>query len=180
MRRTSTTVLAVVGDDADAVLDALGRAPNVVTVTPAGDDALSRAVEAWSAAQGAHAPWFAHAADPLTNVATAWAAHYDGEGTPGDLEVAIAELLARWRVGSVELPDYYLVSAPERLPTTLRHWYLGVLHAAARVRVAPVDAALAAVNEVRRLGPGPWWPPLDRMLAGIDRVVPDRVGVTTT
>ena len=34
---------------------------------------------------------------------------YDEDGPIGELEVAVAETLARWRVGSIELPDYYLV-----------------------------------------------------------------------
>jgi hypothetical protein len=45
--------------------------------------------------------------------------------------------LARWRVGSIELPDYYLALDAESWTATRRHWFLGVLHTAAPARVVP-------------------------------------------
>src|SRR4029077_46285 len=107
-------------------------------------------------------------------VATAWERRYDTlapDGSPliGELEVAVAETLARWRAGSLELPDYYLVLDADRFGETRRHWYLGVLHAAAPARVVPVTGGPAALTALLpRLIPGRWWQPLDRLLDGID------------
>ena len=58
---------------------------------------------------------------------------------------------------------------------TRRHWYLGVLHTAAPARVVPVTPQ-GAHGMLGHLGSGRWWPDLDELLDGIDRVVPDRVG----
>jgi hypothetical protein len=180
-QRTSTTVVAVVGDDARSCVEALGRTTNV---TPFGTDpeapVLDRAVAAWTAATRVHAPYFVHDADPLLAVADAWVRRFDEEGPVGELEVAVTETLARWRVGSIELPDYYLLLDAEAWGVTRRHWYLGVLHAAAPARVLPVPNVDAAAGTLAHLAAGPWWPDLDDLLAGIDHVVPDRVGVGTT
>ena len=81
-----------------------------------------------------HTPYLVHDADPLAAVADAWVRYYDEQGPIGELEVAVAETLARWRVGSIELPDYYLVLDAESWGATRRHWYLGVLHGAAPAR----------------------------------------------
>jgi hypothetical protein len=181
VQRTSSTVVAVVGDGARAVVEAVGRAANVVPVLADPDaDALTRAIAAWSVASRAHSPYCVHDADPLAAVATAWERRYDAEGAVGELEVAVHETLARWRAGSIELPDYYVVLDAERFGATRRHWYLGVLHTAAPVRVVPCPSAPAALTELLpRLSPGKWWPPLDRLLDGIDRVVPDQVRPVT-
>ena len=104
---------------------------------------------------------------------------YDEQGPAGELEVAVADALARFRSGALELPDYYLVVGPEALGVTARHWYLGVLHAAAPARVVPVPGATGAVEAVSGLAAGRWWPSAEELLEGIDRVVPDRVGVTS-
>ena len=175
-QRTTTTVVAVVGTDATACVEQLGRAANVVSVVVDADDPpLDRAVAAWTQAARGHSPYLVHDADPLAAVADAWVRRFDEEGPRGELEVAVAETLARWRVGSIELPDYYLLLDAESWTATRRHWYLGVLHAAAPARVVPVtgtdaEAALA------HLGAGRWWPDLDQLLDGVDRVVPDQVG----
>jgi hypothetical protein len=182
-RRTSTTVVAVVGDGSAVCVERLGAAANVATPEPpgagarrsGGDDALDRAVAAWGEAVRVHTPYFVHDADPLGHVADAWVRRYDQQGPVGELEVAVEATLARWRVGSIELPDYYLVLDAEAMDATRRHWYLGVLHRAAPNRVVPVADALAAAGALRRLTTGRWWPDLDGLLAGIDRVVPDRV-----
>jgi hypothetical protein len=177
-RRTTTTVVAVVGDDAAAraATERLGQAANVGWVVPDPDDAaLGRAVAAWSLASRSHAPYFVHDADPLRAVADAWVRHYDEQGPRGELEVAAAETLARWRPGSIELPDYYLALDPASWAPTRRHWYLGVLHDAAPSRVAPADLVPAA-DVIEHLRAGRWWPELDVLLDGIDRIVPDRVG----
>jgi hypothetical protein len=177
-RRTSTTVVAVVGTGARACVDRLGRGANVATLVPEPDDPpLDRAVAAWSDAIRVHTPYFVHDADPLEATATAWVRRFDEEGPIGELEVVVSETLARWRAGSIELPDYYLVLDAEAWTPTRRHWYLGVLHGAAPARVVPVPDADAAAAALPRLGSGRWWPDLDVLLDGIDRVVPDQAGM---
>jgi hypothetical protein len=175
-QRTGTTVVAVVGDDASECVRRLGEAVNVVPVSVAPDDPpLDRAVATWAEATRAHTPYLVHDADPLTAVADAWVRHFDEQGPIGELEVAVAETLARWRVGSIELPDYYLVLDAERWEATRRHWYLGVLHRAAPARVVPVPDPDDAARTLPRLGAGAWWPDLDDLLGGIEQVVPDRL-----
>ena len=76
----------------------------------------------------------------------------------------------------VELPDYYILLDPRSWDATRRHWYLGVLHRAAPSRVVPAEPASDQVQaSIARLSSGRWWPELDRLLADVDRVVPDRV-----
>jgi hypothetical protein len=175
-QRTGTTVVAVVGDGAAECVRRLGEAVNVVPVSvDAEDPPLDRAVAAWAEATRAHTPYLVHDADPLAAVADAWVRHYDEQGPIGELEVAVAETLARWRVGSIELPDYYLVLDAEAWVPTRRHWYLGVLHRAAPARVVPATDPDAAARTLPRLGAGAWWPDLDDLLGGIERVVPDQV-----
>jgi len=166
-------VVAVVGDDAAPCVERLGTATNVAGLVPDGDDALDRAVAAWSDAARAHTPYFVHDADPLAAVADSWVRRFDERGPIGELEVAVTATLARWRVGSIELPDYYLVLDAESWGATRRHWYLGVLHRAAPARVVPVANDAAAGEALRRLSAGRWWPDVDELLDGIDRVVPD-------
>jgi hypothetical protein len=175
-RRTSTTVVAIIGDAARDCVEQLGHAANVAEVVPEPDDpALDRAVAAWTEATRVHTPYFVHDADPLRAVGDAWVRRFDEEGPIGELEVAVTETLARWRVGSIEMPDYYVVLDAESWATTRRHWYLGVLHRAAPARVVPVPNADAVGSALPRLAAGRWWPDLDELLDGIERVVPDQL-----
>jgi len=174
-RRTSSTVVAVVGAGTRACVERLGTAVNVAGASADDGDPLDRAVAAWSEASRAHSPYFVHDADPLAAVADAWVRRYDEQGPIGELEVAVEATLARWRVGSLELPDYYLVLDAESMTATRRHWYLGVLHRAAAARVVPVADGGEAAGALPRLGAGRWWPDVDELLTGIDRLVPDRL-----
>ncbi len=176
VQRVATTVIAVVGPEAGACAAALGAAANVRAVVPDAEGApLDRAVSAWREAQRAHIPWLVHDADPLAGVADAWSATFDQQAGRGALEVEVAAAVARWRARSVELPDYYLVLDPESWPATRRHFHLGFLHRAAPHRVVPTTPA-AAATAIAHLHAGRWWPDLDRLLADVDQVVPDRVG----
>ena len=172
MDRHATTVVAVVGTGARAAVESLrGRANVRVVVT---DDPEA----AWRLAAGASVPYLVHDADPLAAVADAWVRRFDEGGAVGELEVAVADVVARWRSGSVGLPDYYLVVDAEELLPTRRHWYLGVLHGAAPARVVPAaGSGPALADELGRLPTGRWWPDVDRLLEGVESVVPDRVGV---
>jgi hypothetical protein len=185
MQRLSTTVVALVGPGSPAGLQLLEPAANVRVVHPDEGPPLDRAVAAWREASGTHLPFFVHDADPLAAVGAAWRARFEGTGAAGQLEVATAELLARGRARSLDLPDFYLVAGVDDLSPLERHWYLGVLGALAPRRVALGEVAdtpgrsarggLAA--ELRRLPAGRWWPPLDEVVAAVDVAVPDLVAL---
>lgn len=172
MDRHATTVVTVVGPEARAAVESLRGRANVRVVVSDDPDA------AWRLAAGTSVPYLVHDADPLAAVADAWARRFDEAGPAGELEVAVADVVARWRARSVGLPDYYLVVDAEALPATPRHWYLGFLHAAAPARVLPASGTGAVLaDELGRLPTGRWWPDLDRLLDGVGSVVPDRAGV---
>lgn len=192
MRRDITaTVVALVGAPPGllasitaanvAVVDAAhasDRARSAAHTSAPGHDAspdpLSVAEACWTKAVRVRRPYVLHDADPLAVVAAAWVARSEGGGVPGELEVAAASLRASVRAGRVELPDTYLVAAPEALTPTWRHWYLGVMHAAAASRVVPVAATDDGVlRTLAALPAGRWWPPLDELLGSLDRLVPD-------
>ena len=183
MQRISTTVLGLVGSPDAARLreltGRLGEHGNVRAVLPDADEPpLDRAVAAWRQAAGAHVPYLVHDADPLAEVAAAWVDRWDGAGDVGRLEVAVQATLQRWRAGSLQLPDYYLVVGAEALPATARHFYLGVLASAAPHRVVVTeDDHDVLVRTVRGLRAGRWWPELDRLLTDLDRRVPDQLVV---
>ncbi len=174
MRRAAATVVALVGRDTDAALTALDRAANVHAVATDDGSDLDRAVQAWDAAARVHAPYAVHTADPLEAVAGAWVRLYEQTGPIGEVEVAVQATRQRHRAGSIELPDYYLVLDAESLTPTRRHWYLGVVHRHAPARVLPVDPSPEAVfGALAGLSAGRWWPGLDEMIDGVERVAPD-------
>lgn len=176
MKQIPTTVVAVIGTHARRIVEAVGSAPNVHAVIAEGDAPLDRAVDAWRDVSRTKRTYALHDADPLEAVVEAWVRLYDGVGGRGELEVAVAETRARWRAGSLELPDYYVVLDAAELSPTRRHWYLGHLHAAAPRRVVPVDARSQAVQgALPRLKAGRWWPELTDLVDDLDRVVPDAV-----
>jgi hypothetical protein len=177
MQRISTTVIGLVGEQARARAKGLEGAANIrVELPEPAASPLERAAAAWQAATSAQAPYLVHDADPLALVADAWTRRFDGQGPVGELEVAIGDILARWRARTIELPDYYLVLDAESLGATRRHWYLGVLHRAAPSRVVPADATADKLRAtIGNLASGRWWPDLDRLLADVDRVVPDQL-----
>jgi hypothetical protein len=173
----NTTVVAVVAPGEADPLEHVHAANVRVLRTEAGAPALERAREAHEQARRTGTPYLLHDADPLAWVGDSWARRFEGQGAPGELEVAVDETLARWRARTVELPDYYLVMDPEGFGATWRHWFLGVLASAAPTRVVAGRPSIPVVEQLADLRPGPWWPDLDRLLADIDRVVPDRAGV---
>ena len=177
MQRISTTVIGLVGERARPTAEGLERAANIRVELPDPAAApMDRAVAAWQAAASAHLPYLVHDADPLALVADAWVRRFDEQGPAGELEVAVRETLARWRARTIDLPDYYILLAPGSWDATRRHWYLGVLHRAAPSRVLPTEAASDQVqSSIAKLSSGRWWPELDRLLADVDRVVPDQV-----
>jgi hypothetical protein len=116
--------------------------------------------------------------DPLAEVAAAWRAMWDVAGGPGGaagFEQRAAEALAAWRDKRFELPDYYLVMAGSQPGGTGPDLYLGPLRAARprRVAVAGIAAspgqAAGLLDTLRSLEHGPWWPPLDELIAAARR-----------
>ena len=179
MQRSAATVVCVTGDGAERAVTGIAAANVGVCALPTEEDALERAMLATQAAASAHVPYFVHDADPLELVAESWVRLFDEGGPIGELEVATAETLVRWRAQTLELPDYYLVTAADAMTPTRRHWYFGVLHAAAPARVVPVPSSPAAlVDAIEELQPTRWWPRLPDLLDGIERRVPDRVDTT--
>jgi hypothetical protein len=128
-------------------------------------------------------------ADPLAEVAASWQQMWDpAAGSPGaaGFESSAADALAAWQQKRFELPDYYLVIAPPQGSAAGPDLYLGPLRAVRPRRVAvggladdglavgglavgsPADRpALSAsvLDALRSLEHGPWWPPLDELLA---------------
>jgi hypothetical protein len=178
MQRSSTTVVCLVGATA-AVTNSLAQAANVELVVPDADDSpLDRAVAAARAAARAPIPYVVHDADPLSEVGEAWGRYFEEQAPVGELEVAVKAVVDRWRAGSLDLPDYYLVLDLESLPPNRRHWFGGVLHADAPVRVVPVEARpVPVMDALGHLAPGRRWSPLDELLAGLERRLPDRAGL---
>jgi hypothetical protein len=177
MQRIATTVIGLVGEQSRACAEVLDRAANIRVELPNPTaPPLERAVAAWQAATSTQAPYLVHDADPLALVADAWVRHFDEQGPVGELEVAVHDTLALWRARTIELPDYYIVLDPGSWEATRRHWYLGLLHRAAPNRVVPADTtAIKLQASIAKLASGRWWPELDRLLADVDRVVPDQV-----
>jgi hypothetical protein len=135
---------------------------------------MERAAEALRAAAATKTPFVVSDADPLMVVSRAWERFFDGQAPAGELEVAVADAIGRWRAGDVELPDYYLVVEPEELPPTLRHWYLGVLSRHAPTRVVPAAGSVEAIGAaVARLRAGRWWPELPQLLSSLESLAPD-------
>ena len=178
MDRHATTVVALVGPQAGAGASSLRNRANVRVALPDEEGPADRARAAWRLAAGMSVPYLVHDADPLAAVVDAWVRRFDEAGPVGELEVAVADVVTRWRARSVGLPDYYLVLDAEELSPTRRHWYLGFLHAAAPARVLPTPSSGPALaDELGRLPTGRWWPDLDRLLEDVESVVPDQAGV---
>jgi hypothetical protein len=180
--RVNTTVVAVVAPGTGDVspLEHV-RAANVRVIRPDPEaPALDRAVVAWEQARRTSSPYLLHDADPLAWVVDAWARRFQDQGSAGDLEVAVAETLARWRARSLDLPDYYILTDPEGLSPIHRHWFLGLLGSAAASRVVTSRAGAPVVDRLADLHPCPWWPDLDRVLGRIDRVLPEQLGQAGT
>jgi hypothetical protein len=177
MLQVQTTVVAVVTTDHQLVSGA--AAANVAAISPDPElKTLERSAAAWAQAKKASRTYFVHDADPLADVAGAWVEFFDGNAAHGSIEVMREQALGRWRSGSVFLPDYFLVDGSEAMSATQRHWYFGVLAGAAIHRVVAKDPARSIGDHLRTLGAGPWWPPMDELLDGIEHLVPDRAGTS--
>jgi hypothetical protein len=185
MRRESSTVVVLVGQAGEGLLDGLGHSPNVSVArapTPAAGrpDERAAARPGWEAgalamreAARQRSTYVIVPDDPLAEMAAAWRAMWDvaaGPGGAAGFEERAAEALAAWRDKRFELPDYYLVMAAAEPDGTGPDLYLGPLRAARPRRVAvagiaghPGQAA-SLLDTLRSLEHGPWWPPLDELI----------------
>ena len=190
MRRSSSTVVVLVGPARAEVLAAVGRSMNVALIRPvetrpedpadSGRDALTAAAEALQRAGRATSPYALVPADPLAALAASWREMWDVSRQPGPagFELEAAQALAAWRAGRFELPDYYLVLAQgtgEGGPD----FHLGPLRSARAHRVVPVpeeEPAQQAAGILHALGSlrhGPWWPGLDGVIETARRFYPE-------
>lgn len=179
------------GKTSEPVLAAVERSRNVVLVRPAApihpaheaDDTDGvAAADALRRAAGISAPYVLVAADPLAAVAAEWSAMWDlSQRTHASdrFELRAAEALAAWRANQFELPDYYLVLAPETAaaaPAAAGNaeeqrpdFYLGPLRSVRPNRVvvaaaaAPAEQAAAVRSELGSLRAGRWWPSLEEV-----------------
>src|SRR5437879_1790668 len=86
--RPNSTLVIVAGADAPKVVARLGGFANVRAA------AVPDAGAARELVAQAHAAYVVHDADPLAEVAAAWARFFDGADTPGTLEVSVEATLA--------------------------------------------------------------------------------------
>ncbi|HEX4092318.1 MAG TPA: hypothetical protein VHZ33_26665 [Trebonia sp.] len=185
MRHNPSTVVVLAGRTSGPMLAALERSMNVVLVRPteASDadgggqaaDGVTAAAATLRRAAGISAPYVLVAADPLAAVAAEWSTMWDlSQETRGSdrFELRAAEALAAWRSNQFELPDYYLVVAPETGPPAAEQppdFYLGPLRSVRPHRVVvaaaaePAEQAAAVRTELGSLRAGRWWPSLEEV-----------------
>jgi hypothetical protein len=180
--------VVLTGKTSEPVLAAVERSRNVVLVRPTAPvhpaheadntDGVAAAA-ALRRAAGISAPYVLVAADPLAAVAAEWSAMWDlSQQTHASdrFEVRAAEALAAWRANQFELPDYYLVLAPDAGTTTPGNgedhrpdFYLGPLRSVRPNRVVvaaaaePAEQAAAVRSELGSLRAGRWWPSLEEV-----------------
>jgi hypothetical protein len=196
MRRNASTVVVLPGPAPAEVLAAIALSMNVALIRPvdpqdpAGEDGdgFEAAAGALRQAGRSTSAYALVPADPLAAVAASWQAMWDvsrPEGAAGFEQEAV-KILAAWRSGRFELPDYYLVLAaapahPGQAGEQGPDFYLGPLRSARPHRVAVVAAtepAQQAAGVLRALGSlrhGPWWPGLDEVIEVARTFYPGRL-----
>jgi hypothetical protein len=168
-----STTIVVVGDAAPDTLGALRHYANVSAALFTDD--TDTEVRRW--VSGVHSPYLAHNRDPLAHVAAAWVEFFDDQTTLGTLDLEVDRALAAFKRQDLEMPDYYVVTDPEKLSTTWQHWWLGVLPQAAPTRVIPWgEAATGSLGRtLRSLPTSRPWPDTDRWLHEVARTIPARL-----
>jgi hypothetical protein len=197
MRRSGATVVVLAGRVPGQVLAAVDRSMNVNLIRPAepaapaaGDrDEIEAAAGALGRAARSTAPYALVPADPLAAVAASWQAMWDlsAQAGPGPFELDAARVLAAWRSGRFELPDYYLVLAADTAAAARQgadqapDFYLGPLRSARPHRVAvvaatePAEQAAGVLQALGSLRHGPWWPGLDEVIEAARTFYPGRL-----
>ncbi|HTU72958.1 MAG TPA: hypothetical protein VMG38_05510 [Trebonia sp.] len=160
MRHNPSTVVVLAGHPGAGLLSVIGRLMNVVVVRPGdNEDAASTLRRA------------AGISSPYVLVAAEWQSMWQITDAPRGteaFELRAGEVLASWRAGQLELPDYYLVLAEQSPPRP--DFYLGPLRALRPHRVAVVTAsetseqATGVLTALGSLRHGRWWPPLPEVI----------------
>ena len=172
--------MVLAGSVPDKVLAAVGRSLNVALIRPHEPgraktaDGLTAAAEALRRAGRIASPYALVAADPLAALAASWQAMWDVSqpGGAADFEREAVTVLAAWRAGTFELPDYYLTlsAADSDKADAVPDFYLGPLRSVRPNRVAfvtatePAQQAVGVLHVLGSLKHGPWWPPLPDMI----------------
>jgi hypothetical protein len=171
-----STVVALVGTDADALLSGLAGVPAVTALSLRASTPID-ATRALAAASRPDVPYVVHDADPLEHVAAAWVELFEERATLGTLELEVETLLDLFEAGDAVMPDYYVVASPETVEGTWRHWWLGALAQRAPARVLPIEATTAALRaRLRTLPQSRAWPD-PQWLRHVQFDIPDRVGL---
>jgi hypothetical protein len=188
MRHNASTVVVLAGPVPGEVLAAVGRSMNVALIRPeatAGNDSdgVEAAAAALRRAGRATSAYALVPADPLAAVASSWRAMWDvtRQQAPAGFEQEAVKVLAAWRAGLFELPDYYLVLAADPGQDGDRgpDFHLGPLRSARPHRVAlvaatqPAQQAAGVLQALGSLRHGPWWPGLDEVIEVARRFYPD-------
>jgi hypothetical protein len=171
------------------VLAAVDRSMNVALIRPqkpADDDGdeFEAAAGALRQAGRSTSAYALVPADPLAALAASWQAMWDvsrPDGAAG-FETEAVKVLAAWRSGQFELPDYYLVlgSGPG-VADAGPDFYLGPLRSARPHRVAfvaatqPAQQAVGVLQALGSLRHGPWWPGLDELIQAARTFYPGRL-----
>lgn len=161
MQRLSTTVIALVGEDAERVAQGVEGGLNL-RLLPATGDPLTT----WSAVVRTRAPYCAILDDPLAEVAAAWTELFEAREATGALEIAVSGVRARIASGALDLPDYYVVAGDAP-------FHLSALAQAAVHRVVPIGQDMR--RTVAGLRAGRWWPAPASLLDALDHRLPDRL-----
>jgi hypothetical protein len=174
VRHNPATVVILAGQAPEGLLGTVSRSMNVSVIRPEDGEGIEPAAAALRRAAGISSPYVLVAADPLAAAAAEWEAMWEITGGPRGseaFELRAGEALAMWRANQFELPDYYLVLAPEAAPGEQpASFYLGPLRAVRPHRVAvvaaaePAEQAAEVLTALSSLRHGPWWPPLDELL----------------
>jgi hypothetical protein len=175
--------VSLVGDYDRDLPRVVGRSSNVAAVEPDGAG-LEPALEAFARAARLNSPYVVVGADPLSETAAQWRDLWD-VARPGDaFETAAGLALSAWRAGRWELPDYYVVVTEEAHEVGRPHehdFHLGALRSQRPGRVVAIVAdenvgrAQRVLSALSHLPQGPWWPPLDGIVAAARAFLPERI-----
>jgi hypothetical protein len=191
VRHNPSTVVVLAGHASAGLLGVVSRFMNVSLVRP-GDN--EDAASTLRRAAGISSPYVLVAADPLAAVAAEWRSMWEISGAPRgseEFDLRAGEVLASWRAGQFELPDYYLVLAQQAPAAAVPpstgpqpDFYTGPLRALRPHRVAVVAASETAeqaagiLTTLGSLRHGRWWPPLPDVIGSARGFYPGSLAET--
>jgi predicted NBD/HSP70 family sugar kinase len=164
VQRLTTTVVAIVGPDAEDALESVSGSLNVRAIAPTGDP-----IATWQQVRRTRRPFCLIADDPLAEVAQAWAAMFADRQATGRLEVAVQQVRQAVRAQTLDLPDFYVVTGEALADRP--DFHLAALQPIAPSRVVPAGQALG--RTISRLRAGRWWPSIETVTTDLDHRLPD-------